>query len=101
MPPRRSTSAESAARFLAMRRGGCVNEIPSEWSFVDGKIPGAYAAWLADPGLPAEDFVLGVTGKPRYAVAAGRGLHGVHPERRYFVFRGIEWVEWKPGEPCP
>jgi hypothetical protein len=98
---RRSTSAEAAARFLAMRRAGCVNEIPSEWSYVDGKVPGAHAAWRKTPNLPAADFVLGVSGKPHYAVAIGLGLYGAHHERRYFVFRGIGWVEWKPGEPFP
>lgn len=83
-----------------MRRAGRVNEIPSEWSYVDDEVPGAYAAWREAPNLPASDFVLGVTGKPRCAVACGRGLYGGgHSERRYFVFRGIEWVEWKPGAP--
>ncbi len=37
--------------------------------------PAAALAWARDVGLPAEEFVLGTTGKPATAVAIDRGCY--------------------------
>lgn len=120
MPPRKETSEQSAARFLRGRKAKARLDpevaahhgwrpprprkpkpwlkVPEPWQFVERHFPGAYAAWAAGPNAPAADFVIGLTGKPRYAAATGRWWYdGKHQERRSFVLLDDRWIQRASG----
>jgi hypothetical protein len=81
------SSKDSAARFFALKSGRKVKlprrelprgklrqpidlrNPPEKWRFVEGKVPGCFAAWAETVGLRTESITLGVTGKPPRVVA--------------------------------
>lgn len=82
---RAAAAAKQAERAADMKVEDC-------WRYVEFCVPGAALAWLRDVGLPAEEFVLGVAGKPITAVAIDRGCYTPGYTRcRCHSFRKGKW----------
>lgn len=81
---------QAAEARLSARAADMVVEAP--WRYVAAHVSDAPLAWLRDVGLPAEEFVLGTTGKPAHAVAIDRGCYVPGYQRcRCHTFRDGRW----------
>ncbi len=69
---RRGREQAEEARLAA--RAACMM-VEKPWRYVAAHVPEAMLAWAREVGLPADEFVLGVTGRPARAVAIDRGCY--------------------------
>lgn len=86
---RRGRQRAAEARLSAWR--ACmVTEKP--WQYVAAYVPDAPFAWARDVGLPAEEFVLGTTGRPVHVVAIDLGCYVPGYQRcRCHSYRDGRW----------
>lgn len=114
-------SEESAERFLAARRrrerraerqtkaserrqsktprGRAALAIPEGWRFVEKRVPGCYAAWVATVGLPMDGIQLGENGgrggpfPPTVNATDERCYRPGHTACRCYRFRDGVWTK--------
>lgn len=80
-----AAAARLAARIARLR-------VENRWRHVEAHVPGALHAWFRDVCVPAEEFVLGTTGKSVTAVAIDLGCYTPGYTRcRCHSFRGGKW----------
>ena len=81
----RAAAAQLAARVASV-------QVEDRWRYVEAHVPGAAFTWVRDVGVPAEEFMLGITGKPSTAVAVDLGCYTSGYTRcRCHSFRGGKW----------
>lgn len=80
-----SEASQLAVRVAAMQAEG-------RWQRVETCVPGAVRAWVIDVGVPAEEFVIGTTGRSVTPVAIDLGCYTPGYSRcRCHSFRDGKW----------